>query len=113
MAGQNLTGRRVIGSTLLAVFVALTVQAGFFHSCQTTGTETDVIAAVDHGHLHHKGRISICAACLLTRILAAVEPGHAPEPAVSLASENVEGAPGRATAVPSVTDVTARAPPGC
>ena len=113
MAGWNLTGRRVIGSTLLAVFVALTVQAGFFHSCQTAGSETAAMVADDHGHLHHKAHTSVCAACLLTRALAAVEPGHAPEPTISLTSEDAEAAPARATTAPSVADVTARAPPGC
>ena len=113
MAGRNLIRRRVIGSALLAVFVALTVQAGFFHSCQSTGPETDAMVAGGHGHLHHNGHTSVCAACLLTRILAAAEPGHAPEPAISSASEDIEGAPDRATTASSVADVTARAPPGC
>lgn len=113
MAEQLPLGRRGIANFLLAVVIALTVQTGFFHSCQHDGHDADIMVAEDHDSLHGEGEGSVCIACLLTRTLVASEPSHAPEPATSEGSEGAETAARQLSAASPAVAIAARAPPGC
>ncbi|MEE4271332.1 MAG: hypothetical protein V2I67_06645 [Thermoanaerobaculales bacterium] len=110
MAGPILIPRRTVGSVLLAFFVTVTVQAGFFHSCSAAGHGSAAAGVDDPSHSAHSGA-SVCTACLLTRTLTAAEPTRAPEPTYSECSEETKLAKPLFAAAAIWFPTTARSPP--
>lgn len=113
MAPHHLLGRRFVGILLLAVFAALTVQAGFFHSCDHSDHHVASPTVGGPEPLQHDDQTVVCASCLLTRILAAGEPAETPAVAPSDEFRITERAPLRLVAAPRIAPGSARAPPGC
>jgi hypothetical protein len=113
MAGQDPIVRRATASSLLVVFIALTLQAGFFHSCETAGHRSAVAVTGDHVGSAHDDHASVCTACLLTRVLAATELAHAVLLKPVECSEGIESAEGRLASFGPRVPTSARSPPGC
>ena len=113
MAGRLLNERRRSASALLAVFVVLTVQAGFFHSCEPAGHAPDVVVSGDPAGAVHGDHASVCTACLLTRALAATEMTTAPVATAVEWSQSVGLAEQRPASTGARVSTFARSPPGC